>query len=124
MNGRRSNIEVIADILRIGEASKTHIMYSVGMSYAQLQKYLDYLMERGFLVRSLENSDRYRGGTYRISQEGKQLLQWIEKIEELLTVGNGVEQSENIGESLILSTSKSGGKKADQPHQPSNTVPV
>ena len=112
MNGRRSNIEVIADILRIGQASKTHIMYRVGMSYAQLQKYLDYLVERGFLVWSPEGSDRYRGGIYRISQEGKQLLQWIEKIEELLTFDHGSEPSENISKSLIAPISKNSGKKA------------
>ena len=39
---RRSNIEIIADMLRIGEngAGKTEIMYSANMSYHQIQKYL------------------------------------------------------------------------------------
>jgi predicted transcriptional regulator len=47
--GRRSNIEVIADMLRLGEAGKTEIMYSANMSYFQLQKYLAFLMQRGFI---------------------------------------------------------------------------
>ena len=40
MNHRRSNIEIIADMLRMGEngAGKTEIMYSANMSYSQLQK--------------------------------------------------------------------------------------
>ena len=40
MNKRRSNIEIIADMLRVGEngAGKTEIMYSANMSYAQIQK--------------------------------------------------------------------------------------
>ncbi len=99
MNGRRSNIEIIADILRLGQGSKTQIMYRVGMSYAQLHKYLDYLVERGFLV---WDSYRYPGGIYRVSQEGKLLLQSIEKIEGILTFdNNGVEPVENISGSLV-----------------------
>jgi len=42
---RRSSIEVIADMLRLGEAGKTEIMYSVNMSYFQLQKYLNFMLE-------------------------------------------------------------------------------
>ena len=43
---RRSNIEIIADMLRVGEngAGKTEIMYSANMSYSQIQRYLDYLV--------------------------------------------------------------------------------
>jgi predicted transcriptional regulator len=41
MERRRSSVEVIADILRLGQAGKTEIMYSANMSYFQLQKYLN-----------------------------------------------------------------------------------
>ncbi|MCD6452896.1 MAG: hypothetical protein J7K77_01190 [Dehalococcoidales bacterium] len=89
MNSRRSHIEVIADILRLRQASKTKIMYSVGMSYSQLQEYLGYLTQRGFLVMVPLNS---RGAScriaYKVSQSGEQLLQSIEKIEELLAGDN------------------------------------
>ena len=49
---RRSNIEIIADMLRVGEsgAGKTEIMYSANMSYTQIQKYLDYLVELDDIV--------------------------------------------------------------------------
>ncbi len=99
MNGRRSNIEIIADILRMGQASKTQIMYRVSMSYAQLQKYLDYLIDRGFLSR---DASEYRGGLYCVTQEGKSLLESIEKIEELLAVNNnGAEMTENISQAMV-----------------------
>jgi len=98
VNGRRSNIEIIADILRMGQASKTQIMYRVSMSYAQLQKYLDYLIDRGFLSR---DPSEYRGGLYRVTQEGKSLLESIEKIEELLAMGNGAEPAENISQAMV-----------------------
>jgi len=39
MNRRRSNVEIIADMLKVGEngAGKTEIMYSANMSYTQIQ---------------------------------------------------------------------------------------
>jgi len=33
MERRRTSVEVIADILRLGQAGKTEIMYSANMSY-------------------------------------------------------------------------------------------
>src|SRR6266542_1401985 len=81
MIGRRSSIEVIGDILRMESASKTHIMYRVGMSYAQLSKYLDNLMDRGFLAWT---DDTYPSGLYTITEEGRRLLESVERIEEML----------------------------------------
>lgn len=76
---RRSNIEIIADMLRIGEngAGKTEIMYSANMSYAQIQKYLGYLLTHGFI-------DRIEVGnpvvTYQVTEKGLGLLRNIESI--------------------------------------------
>ena len=78
---RRSNIEVIADMLRLGEAGKTEIMYSANMSYAQLQKYLKFLLE-------LELIDKVAVGnpviTYRVTEKGLRLLRSIDSILETL----------------------------------------
>ena len=51
VNRRRSDIEIMADMLKVGEngAGKTEIMYSANMSYSQIQKYLGYLMAEGFI---------------------------------------------------------------------------
>ena len=76
---RRSNIEIIADMLRVGEngAGKTEIMYSANMSYAQIQKYLGYLLTHGFI-------DRIEIGnpvvTYQVTEKGLGLLSNIESI--------------------------------------------
>ncbi len=76
---RRSNIEIIAEMLRIGEngAGKTEIMYSANMSYTQIQKYLGYLMTHGFI-------DRIEVGnpvvTYQVTEKGLGLLRNIESI--------------------------------------------
>ena len=81
MERRRSSIEVIADILRLGEAGKTEIMYSANMSYFQLQKYLNFLLQ-------LRLIDEVRVGnpivTYRVTRKGLRLLRNIDSILEVL----------------------------------------
>ena len=80
MNNRRANIQIIADILRMGEAGKTEIMYSVNMSYNQLEKYLDFLLEGSFLRKAIGK----RIVMYRTTSKGKRLLQQIDKLVQLL----------------------------------------
>jgi predicted transcriptional regulator len=83
VNKRRSDIEIIADMLKVGEngAGKTEIMYSANMSYSQIQKYLGYLMGQGFI-------DQIKMGnpsvTYQITENGLKLLQLISNIKEML----------------------------------------
>ena len=81
LDHRRSSIEVIADILRLGEAGKTEIMYNANMSYAQLQKYLDFLLQ-------LQLIDRIKLGnptvSYRVTEKGLNLLNKICVILEML----------------------------------------
>ena len=81
MERRRSNIEVIADILRLGEAGKTEIMYSANMSYFQLQKYLNYLMKLGLIDKVEVGNPNI---TYRVTLKGLTILKNIDSIVELL----------------------------------------
>ena len=67
MERRRSSVEVIADILRLGQAGKTEIMYSANMSYFQLQKYLKYLLKLGLIDKVEIDSP---GVTYRVTEKG------------------------------------------------------
>lgn len=77
LDRRRSSIEIIADMLRLGEAGKTEIMYSVNMSYFQLQKYLGFLLERKLI-------DKVKLGNpsvaYRVTRKGLRLLRSIDAI--------------------------------------------
>jgi predicted transcriptional regulator len=79
MNQRRSNIEIISEMLRIGAdgAGKTEIMYSANMSYKQIQKYLKFLIRQGLI-------DRIEIGnpsiTYRLTEKGQGLLQSIDLV--------------------------------------------
>ena len=82
VNNRRSNIEVIADILRLGEAGKTEIMYSANMSYRQLQRYLDFLTQGGLIERVKLSNPVV---TYKVTRKGSKLLRNIDDLLEMLT---------------------------------------
>jgi predicted transcriptional regulator len=83
LNHRRSNIEIIAEMLRVGEngAGKTEIMYSANMSYAQIQKYLAYLMSQDLISRVEVGNPSIK---YQVTDKGSKLLESINNIMEIL----------------------------------------
>jgi predicted transcriptional regulator len=85
LNTRRSNIEIIADMLRVGNngngAGKTEIMYSANMSYAQIQKYLAFLMDQGLVNRVEVGNPSIK---YQVTDKGNRLLENIDDIMEML----------------------------------------
>jgi predicted transcriptional regulator len=78
---RRSSIEVIADILRLGEANSTEIQYSVNLSYFQSRKYLSLLQERHLVERMYDEKGLAK---YQVTSEGHKLLDDIEIALEML----------------------------------------
>ena len=81
LDKRRSSLEIIADMLRMGEAGKTEIMYSVNMSYFQLQKYLNFLLERGLIDKVALGNPSV---TYRVTRKGLNVLRSIDNVLEAL----------------------------------------
>jgi len=84
MNNRRSNIDIIADMLRLGEAGKTEIMYSANMSYFQLQKYLNFLLQLKLIDKVTVGNPTV---TYRVTRKGLKLLRNIDTIQQMLGLG-------------------------------------
>ena len=83
LNRRRSNIEIIAEMLKVGEngAGKTKIMYNANLSYTQIQKYLGFLLSEGFINKMEMGNPSV---TYRISESGLKLLESINSLMEML----------------------------------------
>ena len=77
LSKRRSNIEVVADILRLGEAGKTEILYSANLSHRQLEKYLAFLLQEEFLEKIIVPNP---GVKYRVTLRGIQLLKNIDAV--------------------------------------------
>jgi predicted transcriptional regulator len=70
-------------MLKVGEngAGKTEIMYTVNMSFTQINKYLGFLIDHGFI-------DKVKIGnpsvTYQVTESGRSLLKSIESVLEVL----------------------------------------
>ncbi len=80
MRTKRLPIEIMADILRLDEASKTKIGLSGEMCSYQVCKYLRYLEQKGFITK-INNNHRCH---YRVTPLGKQLLESIDDLTEVL----------------------------------------
>ena len=83
VNQRRSNIEIIADMLKVGEngAGKTKIMYGANLSYSQIQKYLGFLVSQGFIDKMEVGNPAV---TYKVTDSGLKLLNTINSTIEML----------------------------------------
>ena len=77
----RSSFEIIAEILKTSKngAKKTRIMYTVGLSYKFIQKYLDLLLETSLLR---------TGDSYHTSEKGIEFLRKYQTLELLLNTSN------------------------------------
>ena len=83
INRRRSNIEIIAEMLKVGEngAGKTKIMYNANLSYTQIQKYLGFLTSQGFIDKMQLGNPSV---TYQVTNNGLKLLESINNLMEML----------------------------------------
>lgn len=82
--GRRSSLEIIADILRLlrlGRTGKTEITYVSKISREQATRYLQTLIETGLIE---EAGEEMGMPGYRITQKGLTLLSMIENLHEML----------------------------------------
>jgi predicted transcriptional regulator len=80
----RSRTDIIAMILQAAMkgATKTRLMYSAYLSYAQVQEYLRYLVERKLV--SLEETTH----AYTLTEQGLHFLKVYDEISEIVSMKN------------------------------------
>jgi len=83
---RRDRLHIIAEILEISKngSLKTQIMYKANLSFAQLNEYLNLLLDLELLK---ENADNERT-MFKVTGKGVKYLQNYYKIKELLKKSN------------------------------------
>jgi predicted transcriptional regulator len=76
VNKNRDRVSIVGDILETvcSGAKKTHIMFSVGLSFSLLNKYLDLVIKAGFV--------RLEGSIYFLTEHGKEFLTQYQRFEE------------------------------------------
>jgi len=78
---RRCDIDIIADILQLGEAGKTEIIGTARITHSQVNRYLTRLL----ILNLIEKQQSvYRRDTYRITKKGKKLLRTLNGIRQML----------------------------------------
>lgn len=90
----RTRTEILAQILqatggRTGGIAKTRIMYSVFLSFEQLQEYLSILLQNG-LLEYLPVSE-----TYKTTEKGLKFLKLFEQLQQELIPATGSNNNNN-----------------------------
>jgi len=80
MSGKRSNMEISADILKVtvNGALKSHIVYKANINFQLGKKYLDRLTNSGLIVDSVNGSR-----IYLTTDKGKEYIKQFEDLKEL-----------------------------------------
>ncbi len=85
---RRSRLERLIDILRViasmGLIKQTHIMYKANLTWDELKKDLQWLMDLGLVERTVVSE----GILYKITNLGLDALSHFEKIESILKLNH------------------------------------
>ena len=80
MGNRRTDIQIIGDILRVQKACKTDIALEANIGHPQLDTYLNFLIDRGFITRECDS----RAALYYVTPLGNELLKSIDNVTRLL----------------------------------------
>jgi predicted transcriptional regulator len=91
----RSRTDIISMILQAAMhgATKTRLMYSAYLSYAQVQEYLQFLTERKLLTFEEESQQ------FKLTEQGLKFLRVYDEISEIVSLNN--RPSERATASLV-----------------------
>jgi len=80
LSQRRSNLEIVAEILRIARrgAKKTRIVYGANLNFKMLREYVEKLEKAGLITISQES-----GGLIKTTRKGCEFLQQFYGLKEL-----------------------------------------
>ena len=90
MSGKRSNMEISADILKVtlNGAKKSHIVYKANLNFQLGKKYMDHLRSCGLIQGP---SDREKA--FYTTERGMEFLKYFEGLKEFLGDANSVGKS-------------------------------
>ncbi len=91
---RRDRLHIMAEIIEATKESqlKTRIMYNANLSFSQVNEYLSFLTEKGFLRVHVENGRKL----YEATAKGNQYIENYREMSNLLS------QSEPVEEEALL----------------------
>jgi predicted transcriptional regulator len=92
----RSRTDIIAMILQsaMNGATKTRLMYSAYLSYAQVQEYIHFLRERQLISFEEESQE------YKLTEQGLKFLRVYDEISDIVSLDKN-KTSERVTPSLV-----------------------
>ena len=83
---QRGRWDIMASVLRVAKSpkSRTHIMYGANLSFRQLKRYMELLLDKGLLCVSAEETSSKAKNMYVITDIG---LSFLENYRRLADVG-------------------------------------
>ena len=92
----RSRTDIIAMILQsaMNGATKTRLMYSAYLSYAQVQEYIHFLRERQLISFEEESQE------YKLTEQGLRFLRVYDEISQIVSL-DGSKTSDKVMPSLL-----------------------
>lgn len=75
-NGHRGRLDIIADMLDAssGGVRKTYLMYRCNLSFRQLKRYLDFMVERGLLQMIIQFDGDSNSSLFKVTDKGRRFL--------------------------------------------------
>lgn len=85
----RSKVEIICDILQVAKenssAKKTRIIRLANLDWNMANKYLESLIDEGFLEKSREEEEK-GGEDYDITEKGERLLEALKRLKNSVSI--------------------------------------
>ncbi len=81
VGNRRNELEIIRDILRMNSGRTTLLRHSVNLSYAQMQKYLDFMEKSGLITLERQGP---RISIFQVTEKGERALNQMNQVFELV----------------------------------------
>lgn len=90
---RRDKHDIIAEILKaaVNSQFKTHLMFRVRLSHAQLTSYLTLLINKGLIETFMMERGKHGLQLYRTTAKGIQFIKNLQLISELLEASTNLE---------------------------------
>lgn len=88
MSLKRSSFQIAVDVLAAinnGEMRPTRIMYAANLTWPSLQKTLNLLVSKKYVVEVSENPT-YSKKQYKITKSGRNVLSYYSKLEKLVKI--------------------------------------
>lgn len=86
---RRDRLHIMAEVIEATKESqlKTRIMYNANLSFSQVNEYLSFLTENGFIIAHVENGKKL----YEATAKGNQYIEKYKEMSNLLKQGEPAE---------------------------------